>query len=116
VWLLVIWAAGAVVFSLLTWFLVDISAARLTTRKGVALGFPETSALFVWHLLDVLPLADIPDTVKWNEPGPERNALAGLLLVSYKIVVLAPVLAAFVGLWPRQRHPDRADTTAGSPA
>ena len=48
--------------------------------------------------------------VKWNEPGPNRDAVAGLLLVAYKIAVLAPVIAAFVRLWPPQKEQDERET------
>jgi hypothetical protein len=98
---LILWAAGFVLFALVTFFLVDISAATLATREGVSLDYPETSEVFVWHFLDVVPLAQIPKTLKWEEPGPERDVLAGLLIVGYKVVVIAPVIAAVTRLVTR---------------
>ena len=56
------------------------------------------SALYVWHLLNVIPGADIKDTVPWDEPGRNRDRAAGILLVVFKLALLVPVLAALRGV------------------
>lgn len=65
---------------------------------------------FGWHLLAGIPVLDIPETLHWT-PRPEiiGNKMDGLFL-SYKIVVLLPVLSAIAECCKR---PDAATPEPG---
>jgi hypothetical protein len=97
-WLCLMWAYGLVVFSLAAFLLEEIGAARFGPPASGSVGYVALSEIFLWHALDLVPLAGVPDTMKWAEPAPGRNVVAGLLIVGYKLVVIAPLVAAVVGL------------------
>jgi hypothetical protein len=94
-----LWIAGFWSFVTVTVLLTRAEYAQLAmSPRDSALGVWSTAALYLWHLLDAVPWANITETVRWREPGGSRNWLAGVLLVMYKLMVLTPVVAALRGL------------------
>jgi hypothetical protein len=107
---------GALVWALLTFNLTRYAGGRLASTDGVALSYNQTVALFFWQLADVVPLVDIPATVKWTEPGPDRDTLASVPLLAYKVLAVAPLLAVARRLVARRRGDGSTNplhTTAG---
>jgi hypothetical protein len=105
---------GALVWALLTYNLARYAGAHLST-DGVALSYNQTVTLFFWQLADMVPLFDIPATVKWTEPGSHRDMLTSLPLVAYKVLAVAPLFAIARGLVARRRG-DGATTASHPPA
>jgi hypothetical protein len=51
-----------------------------------------TESYYLWHLLSAVPLLSTPDTVGWHEPKLFTDHLAGGLLLTFKLVVIAPLV------------------------
>ena len=56
--------------------------------------------LYLWHFLNSIPGLKIPETLLWKEPFTYRDRLTGALLLTYKLVVITPVIASFA-VWRR---------------
>ena len=55
---------------------------------GVAADF------YIWHLLDSVPLLDIPQTIRWAKPYEYSDSLSGWLLLAFKAFVILPLIQA----------------------
>jgi hypothetical protein len=62
--------------------------ARDSTLLGVAADF------YIWHLLDSIPLLDIPQTIRWAKPYEYSDSLSGWLLLAFKAFVILPLIQA----------------------
>ncbi len=51
-----------------------------------------TEQLFVWHLLDAIPVLDIPTTLSWAAPSFDPRIRIGILVVIFKIILIIPLL------------------------
>jgi hypothetical protein len=67
--------------------------------------------LYAWHFLNSVPSLKIPETLLWNEPLAYKDHLSGALLLAFKIVVVAPVIASFA-VWIRLRKGSKPATQA----
>jgi len=47
---------------------------------------------YVWHLLDAVPLLDIPLTLRWEEPYTYTDSLSGAVLLVFKGFVILPLI------------------------
>jgi hypothetical protein len=56
------------------------------TMVGVAADF------YVWHVLDSVPLLDIPATIRWKRPFEYSDHLSGWLLLTFKGFVILPLI------------------------
>lgn len=93
------WAASA------GW--VRLTPSELTPGAG--------AAFFVWHLLRSIPVLEIADSFGWQSPVSYRNApLVGVLVTTYKVAVLLPVIAYGKYYWEhrsrRDSHPEPSST------
>ena len=73
-----------------------------TVHTGVA---PERFFdLFLWHVLDAVPVLDIPGTLPWPEPLDygRTPSLLGVLLTVFKLAVIVPGIAAFTSYWQQR--------------
>jgi hypothetical protein len=61
---------------------------RDSTMLGVAADF------YIWHLLDSVPLLDIPQTIRWAKPYEYSDSLSGWLLLAFKAFVILPLIQA----------------------
>ena len=70
----------------------------------------EAIGLYAWHAADVLPFVKATDTLQWDEPLRDYSHATGALLLLYKLLVLAPVVAAAqaVGLRTANEPPENA--------
>jgi hypothetical protein len=71
----------------------DQLGADAATQFANALG------LYVWNALSVLPFVDATDTLNWTEPVADYSTATGVLLLLYKGLVLAPLIAAARAAW-----------------
>jgi hypothetical protein len=89
---------GLTVFSLGTYFLANHDLIRITSAAGEPLDdYLATSQLFLWQFLEMIPLADLNEALKWDEPGSERDTAAGIVVAAYILVILIPVVATITG-------------------
>jgi hypothetical protein len=75
----------------------------------------EAIGLYAWHAVDVLPFIQATTTLHWTEPVQDYSRATGALLVLYKALVLAPVVAASVAAWRgRARREPRTQDGPGA--
>lgn len=97
-----------VLFATLAFVLADREVIRFGTDQSVApLVAEPADALdfFAWHMLDSIPALEITGTLRWDEPLGYDDAGVGLLLLVFKVVVIAPIVATFVSFWRYRRKP-----------
>jgi hypothetical protein len=97
--------------------------AQLAPGEQTADAFDKAASEYAWQAVDVLPFIKATETLNWTEParhwrdatdadaGAGYSTQTGVLLVLYKILVLAPVLAAGRIAWIAAR---RRDATSAS--
>jgi hypothetical protein len=47
---------------------------------------------YLWNLLGSVPLLSAPQTVGWRDPQPFSDHVSGVLLLSFKIAIIAPLV------------------------
>ncbi len=52
-----------------------------------------TALFFLWHLVDLIPLLDIDDTLRWDEPLEYDSGWEGSCVLVYQLGVVLPVIA-----------------------
>jgi hypothetical protein len=105
VYVFVVTLIAIVLFSTLAFVLVDRELIHFGTDQSVARIAEPGDALdfFVWHALDSIPALEITGTMRWDEPLNYDDPGVGLLLLIFRVVVIAPVVAAFVSFWRYRR-------------
>jgi hypothetical protein len=96
---LLVWLVASTAFVLLT---------SLTDEGSLAASAPEMSEpgrlyqageLYLWHLVNALPIIEATDTLNWEEPVARYSGVTGALLLLYKALVLAPGVFAAGHAW-----------------
>jgi hypothetical protein len=67
---------------------------------------------YMWHFLDAVPVFKINETLLWDRPFTYRDSNVGLLLLIFKVTVIAPVIAAFTGYWAYAQRTGRSTPAA----
>ena len=96
-------------FATLAFILTDREAIEF--GAGSAIEDPADAAdFFLWHLTNSIPALDVNETLKWEEPLSYTDGGVGALLLAFKLVVILPIVAAFLAFWRynRETRPDRA--------
>jgi len=58
------------------------------------------SGYVAWHVLDLVPVLDVPKTLNWKlEHSFEKNYAVGAVLLALKIFIVVPILGAAATLW-----------------
>lgn len=45
-----------------------------------------------WHVLDAVPLLDVPGSVHWKEPKDFHDTSSGVILLVFKLAVILPIV------------------------
>lgn len=96
-----------VLFATLAFVLADRELIRFGTgaSRPPALGGPaDLLGFFAWHLLDAVPALDLTTTLRWDEPLGYDDSWVGALVLVFDLIVIAPILAAFVSFWRYRRQ------------
>ena len=93
---------GLFAMALLAHTLVTISGLPEPWAQDAVPTYNQTVALFAWHTTDLVPLADLPATLRWEEPVQARGLMLSLPLALYKVMVLSPALAVLAGVLQRK--------------
>jgi hypothetical protein len=98
----------------------DRLEAQLEPNEVKRHAYYEATNQYAWHAADVIPFVNATKTLNWTEPSTHWKAGGdasagyshgtGILLVIYKLLVLAPVLAAARVAWQLARA--RRDASA----
>jgi hypothetical protein len=70
-----------------------------------ALGF------YAWHLLDAIPVVEVPQTLNWNVTTRLTDHLGGALLLVFKLLVILPLVAVTLNLITTLRKPTVEEST-----
>lgn len=54
---------------------------------------------YLWHLFDLFPAIDVTGTTHWSEPFGYDAAGMGTMILTYQLLVLAPILVLLRILW-----------------
>ena len=72
----------------------DVYLAKWGIVPGGAPSLLSAEESYAWHILDAVPFLHVTSTLGWKEPTVLRDVLSGLLLLVFKVAVIAP----FVGV------------------
>jgi hypothetical protein len=65
----------------------------------------EIANFYAWHFVRAIPLLSMNETLRWKEPLIYSSGSVGILLVLFQLMVILPVIRAFVWYW---KHDERA--------
>lgn len=64
-----------------------------TTRPMDEGSVPGAAARYLgWHVLDAVPLLDVPGSVHWKEPKDFHDTSSGVILLVFKLAVILPIV------------------------
>jgi hypothetical protein len=106
VYTLVLAQIAIILFATLAFVLAERGAIEFGSAQAVVNLAEPVDALdfFAWHALDSIPALEINGTLRWDEPLGYKDAGVGLLLLIFKVAVMAPIVAAFVSFWRYRRE------------
>jgi hypothetical protein len=98
---LVALAALTELFAVITVGAISYGGIGSADRVGLRLGIVEQ--YYAWNLADALPVFELPKTLNWARPLTLADHRAGLLLLSYKLLVILPIAGFFAHALGRAR-------------
>lgn len=114
VYALVLAELAIVLFATIGFLLADREVIQFGADQSVAPIFAGPVGLldfFAWHMIDSIPGLGITETLRWEEPIRYEDPWVGLLLLVFKVVAIAPVVAGFASFWRFHRNTPRRPTT-----
>ena len=98
---------AVIFFSAVTYVMASHEIVTLRSRTGQPIGLASLLDFYVWHFLEAVPLLKVNQTIRWDEPWTYDSSAVGWILLLFKLVVIVPVIGAFIGYWKRQTGPAR---------
>jgi hypothetical protein len=77
-------------FAGLTWLLWKHDALGVSAPGGLSLWRVEQ--LFLWNVIDAVPILDIPRSLSWQRPAVTSGFWVGAMLVGFRAIVLVPAI------------------------
>jgi hypothetical protein len=96
---LLVWLVASTVFVLVTSLTDDASLAASAPDMSEQGRFYHAGELYLWQLVNALPIIEATDTLNWEEPVARYSGVTGALLLLYKALVLAPGVFAARNAW-----------------
>jgi hypothetical protein len=90
---------GLFFFSTWTYFLVENDAIIWDGPANTADPHGAISDFYLWHFINAIPAYKVTETILWEAPLQYETPSVGWLLLSFKIVVISPVIGAFIWYW-----------------
>lgn len=75
--------------------------------------YSQVQDFYAWNFLESIPSLNVPETLGWDKPYKDGDALARILLLAFKLTVIIPVVGSFT-VWNRIRK--EAKEVLGTPA
>jgi hypothetical protein len=82
------------------------SYGALDTGRGKPPGLGDVEHYYAWNLADAMPTLEVTKTMNWARPLRFSDHGAGLLLLTYKLLVILPIAALVAHLIDRSRQKD----------
>ncbi len=108
---LLVWLVASTVFVLVTSLTDNASLAASAPEMSEPGRLYQAGELYLWHLLNALPIIEATDTLNWEEPVARYSGVTGALLLLYKGLVLAPGVFAARQAW-KSRNTAEANSDA----
>lgn len=89
-WVAFAWAMGLAWWTVFTELLWRHDLLEFTSHQA-PLG--EVATFFLWHLVDLVPLLDIDQTLRWRMPLGYSEPQVGWCVLLYQLFVVLPVIA-----------------------
>lgn len=89
-WVALAWAVALCWWTVFVNILTDHNILGFVSHDP-SLG--KTALFFLWHLVDLIPLLDIEQTLPWDEPLTYKSKLVGSCVLAYQLTVVLPVIA-----------------------
>ena len=87
-------------FSSLTFALFERGVIALSTPTGRGpVDSGQIADLYLWHFLEMIPLIRATETLGWSAPLAHDSFFVGVLLLSFKIFVILPLIGLFKTYW-----------------
>jgi hypothetical protein len=90
---------GVFFFASLTYILVNDGIIPLEPSGSAQFSLDIFLNFYTWHFLKAIPGFAITDTLHWKEPLTYESGWIGLLLLTFKIIVISPIIGAFIWYW-----------------
>ncbi len=74
--------------------------------RGADLSVDKFLDFFLWHFFDAVPLFKINETLLWKLSLAYESAWVGVLVLLFKVAVIAPTITAIGSYWKRQQLQD----------
>jgi hypothetical protein len=65
----------------------------------------KVASFYLWHFAALLPLTDLPETLRWAEPLRYRGSDVGRLVVVFQVITVTSIFAAFRAYWKFRHSP-----------
>ena len=85
-----LWQDGTIVFRE-----PGVGAELSSERADVS----RTGELFLWNLVDLVPIVDVDGTLRWKEPLDYTSRFVGGCVLVYEVLVVIPVIALIRRVW-----------------
>lgn len=83
-------------FGALTCFMLERGWLEITPDVGHdEHGVSRLMDFYLWHVLDAIPLAEVTETIRWEQPYTYHDSLTGVILLAFKVGIIVPVLRTF---------------------
>lgn len=92
--------------------------ATTSIGDGSPIDALDIAALYLWNFVNAIPLAQVTETLQWPQPLVYDSHLVGGLILTFQIVIIAPVVTAVSEAWKKRGERsaryrrDRADDVA----
>lgn len=103
--LTVIWLTSF--FAAATFVMERHNVVELVQRNSGSLSVEEIATFYAWHFLEAVPVLKIPETLRWAPPLMYTDSQTGVLVLTYKIAVILPVIATFFVFWKERTAPEQ---------
>jgi hypothetical protein len=102
---------GIYFFSSFTYTLIRFDILHWIDHNNQNITLVTLSSFYFWHFMDAMPVFKITNTLLWNQPLTYDSHQIGLLLLSFKIIVISPIIGAFVWSWRFLGQGKKEETT-----
>lgn len=102
--ILVCWLVLTVTFAAATATLYRSGNLALEAGVPASDSLLEIEKVYVWHLLDAIPILDVPETINWELRSDLTDMAGGFLILAYKLLVILPVVSGVVDAVRRVRE------------
>ena len=97
-------------FSSLTYTLYISGFVSFESTYGQEITTSTINDYYLWQFLNSIPVFKITETLLWSNPLTYSGGWAGPLLLIFKIIVISPVIGAFISYWRYIQEPEKIES------